>query len=46
MLTKIDVVAPLHRQGLGGTNGAEGFAWVEVLGQARANSGRWPATWR
>jgi uncharacterized hydrophobic protein (TIGR00271 family) len=38
VLTKIDVVAPLRRQDLGGQHGIEGFAWVEVLGQARANS--------
>lgn len=35
VLTKVDLVAPQqrHHQGEG-----EGFAWVEVLGQARANS--------
>ncbi len=37
LLTKVDVVAPLRRQ-LGGPRGIEGFAWVEVMGQARANS--------
>ena len=37
VLSKIDVVAPLRRQ-LGGDHGIEGFAWVEVMGQARANS--------
>ncbi len=36
VLTRVDVVAPqhLHR----GAGGIEGLAWVEVLGQARANS--------
>jgi uncharacterized hydrophobic protein (TIGR00271 family) len=37
VLTKVEVVAPQrrhdHEQG-----GADGFAWVEVMGQARANS--------
>src|SRR5688572_23230590 len=37
LLTKVEVVAPLRRQ-LGGKQGIEGFAWVEVMGQARANS--------
>jgi uncharacterized hydrophobic protein (TIGR00271 family) len=37
VLTRIEVVAPLHRH-LGGDGGIEGFAWVEVMGQARANS--------
>lgn len=37
LLSKIDVVAPLRRQ-LGSEQGIEGFAWVEVMGQARANS--------
>jgi uncharacterized hydrophobic protein (TIGR00271 family) len=37
LLTKVDVVAPLRRQ-MGGAHGVEGFAWVEVMGQARANS--------
>jgi uncharacterized hydrophobic protein (TIGR00271 family) len=36
LLTKIEVVAP-QRGGLSGRS-AEGFAWVEVMGQARANS--------
>jgi len=36
VLTRVEVVAPLRRH-LGG-NAIEGFAWVEVLGQARANS--------
>ena len=31
------MVAPLRRH-LGGDDGIEGFAWVEVMGQARANS--------
>jgi uncharacterized hydrophobic protein (TIGR00271 family) len=36
LLTRVDVVAPLrhHRA----SQGIEGFAWVEVMGQARANS--------
>jgi uncharacterized hydrophobic protein (TIGR00271 family) len=37
LLTRVEVVAPLRRQ-LGGEDGIEGFAWVEVMGQARANS--------
>lgn len=37
LLTKVEVVAPLRRQ-LSGSDGIEGFAWVEVMGQARANS--------
>ncbi len=37
LLTRVEVVAPLRRQ-LGGDRGIEGFAWVEVMGQARANS--------
>jgi uncharacterized hydrophobic protein (TIGR00271 family) len=36
VLTRIDVVAPQHHHRSAG--GVEGFAWVEVLGQARANS--------
>jgi len=36
VLTRVDVVAPQHRHR--GAGGVEGFAWVEVLGQARANS--------
>jgi hypothetical protein len=35
VLTKVDVVAPLRRHQAGEI---EGFAWVEVLGQARVNS--------
>jgi uncharacterized hydrophobic protein (TIGR00271 family) len=37
VLTRIDVVAPLHRH-VHGEHGGDGFAWVEVMGQARANS--------
>jgi len=37
VLTKMEVVAPQHPHRFG-EGGAEGFAWVEVLGQARANS--------
>ncbi len=37
LLSRVEVVAPLQRH-LGGGNGIEGFAWVEVMGQARANS--------
>jgi uncharacterized hydrophobic protein (TIGR00271 family) len=37
LLTKVEVVAP-QRRGLSGKDGIEGFAWVEVMGQARANS--------
>jgi uncharacterized hydrophobic protein (TIGR00271 family) len=36
VLTKLDVVAPLRHPGRG--LGDTGFAWVEVVGQARANS--------
>jgi uncharacterized hydrophobic protein (TIGR00271 family) len=36
LLTKVEVVAP-QRGGLSGRS-PEGFAWVEVMGQARANS--------
>jgi len=36
LLTRVEVVAPQHG-GLSG-RGVEGFAWVEVMGQARANS--------
>jgi uncharacterized hydrophobic protein (TIGR00271 family) len=36
VLTKVDVVAPLR--GLRGGQEAAGFAWVEIVGQARANS--------
>jgi uncharacterized hydrophobic protein (TIGR00271 family) len=38
VLTKVDVVAPLHRHSKRSGDGVEGFAWVEVIGQARANS--------
>jgi uncharacterized hydrophobic protein (TIGR00271 family) len=37
VLTKMEVVAPQHRHRFG-EGGVDGFAWVEVLGQARANS--------
>lgn len=37
VLSKVDVVAPQHRHHLG-EGGVDGFAWVEVMGQARANS--------
>lgn len=37
VLTKVEVVAPLHRHHQG-EGGVDGFAWVEVVGQARANS--------
>jgi hypothetical protein len=37
LLTRVEVVAPQRRH-LGGDSGIEGFAWVEVMGQARANS--------
>ena len=37
LLTRVEVVAPLQRH-LSGDGGIEGFAWVEVMGQARANS--------
>jgi uncharacterized hydrophobic protein (TIGR00271 family) len=37
VLTKMEVVAPPHRH-RHGEGGADGFAWVEVLGAARANS--------
>jgi uncharacterized hydrophobic protein (TIGR00271 family) len=36
VLARIDVVAPSDRRPLGG--GAEGFAWIQVLGEARANA--------
>ncbi len=36
LLTRVEVVAP-QRRGLSGRS-ADGFAWVEVMGQARANS--------
>lgn len=37
VLTRIEVVAPQHRHHLG-EGGVDGYAWVEVVGQARANS--------
>jgi uncharacterized hydrophobic protein (TIGR00271 family) len=37
VLTRVEVVAPLRRH-IRGEDVIEGFAWVEVLGQARANS--------
>jgi uncharacterized hydrophobic protein (TIGR00271 family) len=37
VLAKLDVVAPLRHLG-GEHGGAAGFAWVEIVGQARANS--------
>jgi uncharacterized hydrophobic protein (TIGR00271 family) len=37
VLTKMEVVAPQHRHRFG-EGGVDGFAWVEVLGAARANS--------
>jgi uncharacterized hydrophobic protein (TIGR00271 family) len=37
VLTRVEVVAPQRRHHFG-EGGADGFAWVEVLGQARANS--------
>jgi uncharacterized hydrophobic protein (TIGR00271 family) len=37
VLTRVEVVAPLHRHATG-NRGIDGFAWVEVMGQARANS--------
>jgi len=37
VLTKMEVVAPLHHHHHG-EGGVDGFAWVEVLGAARANS--------
>lgn len=36
VLTKVDLVAPRRRHDQG--DGDDGFAWVEVLGEARANS--------
>jgi uncharacterized hydrophobic protein (TIGR00271 family) len=36
VLTKLDVVAPLRHPGRGAAD--TGFAWVEIVGQARANS--------
>lgn len=37
VLTRAEVVAPQHRHHRG-EGGEEGFAWVEVMGQARANA--------
>lgn len=37
LLTRVEVVAPLRRH-ITGERGIDGFAWVEVMGQARANS--------
>jgi uncharacterized hydrophobic protein (TIGR00271 family) len=37
VLTRVEVVAPQHHHDHG-EGGADGFAWVEVMGQARANS--------
>jgi len=37
VLTRIEVVSPQHRHHLG-EGGVDGYAWIEVLGQARANS--------
>jgi uncharacterized hydrophobic protein (TIGR00271 family) len=37
LLTRVEVVAPL-RHHLTAERGIDGFAWVEVMGQARANS--------
>jgi uncharacterized hydrophobic protein (TIGR00271 family) len=37
VLTRVEVVAPQHPR-LSGNRDADGFAWVEVMGQARANS--------
>ena len=37
VLSKVDVIAPQHRH-QHGDGGVDGFAWVEVMGQARANS--------
>ncbi|HMC50490.1 MAG TPA: DUF389 domain-containing protein [Solirubrobacterales bacterium] len=37
VLTRIEVVAPQHRHQLG-EGGVDGYAWIEVIGQARANS--------
>ncbi|MDX6636245.1 MAG: hypothetical protein QOF06_2448 [Solirubrobacterales bacterium] len=36
VLSKVEVIAPQHRHHHG--DGVDGFAWVEVMGQARANS--------
>lgn len=37
LLTRVEVVAPLQQHRTG-ERGIDGFAWVEVMGQARANS--------
>ncbi len=37
VLTRIEVVAPQHRHHFG-DGGVDGYAWIEVVGQARANS--------
>ncbi len=37
VLTRVDVVAPQHWH-VRGQRGVDGYAWVEVMGQARANS--------
>jgi len=37
VLSKVEVIAPQHRHRRG-DSGVDGFAWVEVMGQARANS--------
>jgi uncharacterized hydrophobic protein (TIGR00271 family) len=37
VLTRMEVVAPQQRH-QHGESGADGFAWIEVIGQARANS--------
>ena len=37
VLTRIEVIAPQQRHHLG-EGGVEGYAWIEVIGQARANS--------
>jgi uncharacterized hydrophobic protein (TIGR00271 family) len=37
LLSRVEVVAPLRRH-ITGDRGIDGFAWVEVLGQARANA--------
>jgi uncharacterized hydrophobic protein (TIGR00271 family) len=37
LLTRVEVVAPMRHHATG-DRGIDGFAWVEVMGQARANS--------
>lgn len=37
VLTRVEVVAPQHRHHLG-EGGVDGYSWVEVVGQAKANS--------